>query len=31
LDNLPEGLWPGHLRRLDEYKTGLTHPQFGEW
>jgi 8-oxo-dGTP pyrophosphatase MutT (NUDIX family) len=31
LDQLPQGLWPGHIRRLEEYKRGNTNPQFGEW
>lgn len=31
LEALPEDLWPGHRRRLDEVRTGLEHPQFGEW
>jgi len=31
LDQLPEGLWPGHRRRLEEYQAGMAHPQFGEW
>jgi 8-oxo-dGTP pyrophosphatase MutT (NUDIX family) len=31
LDQLPEGLWRGHIRRLEEYKLGKTNPQFGEW
>jgi len=31
LDALPEGLWPGHRRRLEEYRTGTKSPQFGEW
>lgn len=31
LDKLPDGLWPGHRRRLEEYRAGLTNPQFGEW
>jgi 8-oxo-dGTP pyrophosphatase MutT (NUDIX family) len=31
LNELPDGLWPGHLRRLEERKAGLTNPQFGEW
>jgi hypothetical protein len=31
LDQLPQGLWPGHVRRLEEYKTGKPNPQFGEW
>ncbi|WP_345297140.1 hypothetical protein [Candidatus Villigracilis affinis] len=31
LDALPAGLWPGHVRRLEEYKMGQANPQFGEW
>jgi 8-oxo-dGTP pyrophosphatase MutT (NUDIX family) len=31
LDALPEGLLPGHRRRLEEYQTGAKSPQFGEW
>jgi 8-oxo-dGTP pyrophosphatase MutT (NUDIX family) len=31
LDQLPQGLWPGHIRRLEEYKLKKTNPQFGEW
>lgn len=31
LDALPDGLWPGHVRRLEEYKMGQANPQFGEW
>ena len=31
LDQFPEGLWPGHRRRLEEYQNGMAHPQFGEW
>ncbi len=31
LENLPERLWPGHRRRLEEYRAGTAHPQFGEW
>ena len=31
LSELPEGLWPGHRRRLEEYQAGITNPQFGEW
>ncbi|MFN8411172.1 MAG: NUDIX domain-containing protein [Anaerolineales bacterium] len=31
LNELPEGLWPGHLRRLSEYQAGIENPQFGEW
>jgi 8-oxo-dGTP pyrophosphatase MutT (NUDIX family) len=31
LDALPEGLMTGHRRRLEEYRSGVTIPQFGEW
>jgi len=31
LNQLPQGLWPGHIRRLEEYQTGRANPQFGEW
>ncbi len=31
LNELPEDLWPGHVRRLEEYKAGTANPQFGEW
>lgn len=31
LNELPDGLWAGHRRRLEEAKAGTTHPQFGEW
>lgn len=31
LNELPEGLWPGHRRRLEEYQAGIANPQFGEW
>jgi ADP-ribose pyrophosphatase YjhB (NUDIX family) len=31
LDGLPETLWPGHRRRVEEYGDGIRHPQFGEW
>jgi ADP-ribose pyrophosphatase YjhB (NUDIX family) len=31
LDELPENLWPGHRRRLEEYRSGIEHPEFGEW
>ncbi len=31
INELPEALWPGHRRRLEEYQTGATDPQFGEW
>ena len=31
LDALPENIWPGHRLRLEEYRAGKKHPQFGEW
>jgi 8-oxo-dGTP pyrophosphatase MutT (NUDIX family) len=38
LDDLPEALWPGHRRRLQEYADGLKGPQaaagspgYGQW
>ena len=31
LNDLPEGLWPGHRRRLEEVQARMEHPQFGEW
>ena len=31
LDALPEGLWAGHRRRLEEYRAHQPSPQFGEW
>lgn|SRR5512135_2964236 len=31
LDALPDGLWPGHRIRLEEYRAHQTSPQFGEW
>lgn len=31
LDQLPQGIWPGHVRRLQEYQAGRPNPQFGEW
>jgi len=31
LHELPDGLWPGHRRRLKEREAGLANPQFGEW
>ena len=31
LNELPNDLWPGHRRRLQEYLTGSVQPQFGEW
>jgi 8-oxo-dGTP pyrophosphatase MutT (NUDIX family) len=31
LNDLPEGLWPGHRHRLEEARAGIENPQFGEW
>jgi len=31
LDALPDGLWPGHRRRLEEYLAHRTSPSYGEW
>jgi 8-oxo-dGTP pyrophosphatase MutT (NUDIX family) len=31
LDDLPADLMPGHRRRLEEYRAGISHPQFGQW
>lgn len=31
LDALPEGLMPGHRRRLDEIRAGKAKPKFGQW
>jgi 8-oxo-dGTP pyrophosphatase MutT (NUDIX family) len=31
LNELPNELWPGHRRRLQEYQAGIMQPQFGEW
>jgi hypothetical protein len=31
LNDLPEKLWPGHRRRLEEYQAGSKLEQFGEW
>jgi ADP-ribose pyrophosphatase YjhB (NUDIX family) len=31
LDALPANLWPGHRRRLEQYRAGISHPQFGKW
>jgi 8-oxo-dGTP pyrophosphatase MutT (NUDIX family) len=31
LDELPGDLWPGHRRRLEEYRAGIEAPPFGEW
>jgi 8-oxo-dGTP pyrophosphatase MutT (NUDIX family) len=31
LDELPDDIWPGHRRRLQEYQAGIHNPQFGKW
>lgn len=31
LNDLPEGLMPGHRHRLEEYRAGTASPQFGVW
>jgi 8-oxo-dGTP pyrophosphatase MutT (NUDIX family) len=31
LSDLPEKLWPGHRRRLEEYRSKLKFEQYGEW
>lgn len=31
LNELPDSIWPGHLRRLEEYQAGIKNPQFGKW
>jgi 8-oxo-dGTP pyrophosphatase MutT (NUDIX family) len=31
LHALPDGLWPGHRRRLEELVSAKDFPQFGEW
>ncbi len=31
LEALPETLWPGHRRRLEEYQAGVKPAQIGEW
>lgn len=31
LDALPQETFPGHRRRLEEYRAGLISPRFGEW
>ena len=31
LNELPADLWPGHRRRLEEYRAGVQMPQFGMW
>jgi ADP-ribose pyrophosphatase YjhB (NUDIX family) len=31
LEGLPEGLWPGHRKRLEEYRAKQASAQYGEW
>jgi 8-oxo-dGTP pyrophosphatase MutT (NUDIX family) len=31
LNDLPDGLMPGHRRRLEEFRAGIESPQFGTW
>ena len=31
IDPLPEDLWPGHRRRLEELRAGTQSPAYGEW
>jgi len=31
LDALPADLLSGHRHRLEEYRAGMSHPQFGKW
>ncbi|HUI89525.1 MAG TPA: NUDIX domain-containing protein [Anaerolineales bacterium] len=31
LHALPAGLWPGHRRRLEQYRNGKQPDPFGEW
>jgi 8-oxo-dGTP pyrophosphatase MutT (NUDIX family) len=31
LNELPDNIWPGHRRRLQEYQAGIKNPQFGKW
>lgn len=31
LNELPANVFPSHRKRLEEYRDGKTHPQFGEW
>jgi len=31
LEALPAGLWPGHRRRLEQYRDGKRIEPFGEW
>jgi len=31
LNELPDGLFPSHRLRLEEYRAGIKNPQFGKW
>lgn len=31
LDDLPADLWPGHRRRLEEFRSGSLSPNVGLW
>ncbi len=31
LNELPADMYPPHRKRLEEYRDGKSHPQFGEW
>jgi 8-oxo-dGTP pyrophosphatase MutT (NUDIX family) len=31
LNDLPDGLWPGHRLRLEEVQANKEYPKFGEW
>ncbi len=31
LDALPPDIWPGHRRRLEEYRDRRAAPSYGEW
>jgi 8-oxo-dGTP pyrophosphatase MutT (NUDIX family) len=31
LNELPSDAFPSHRKRLEEYRDGKPHPQFGEW
>jgi 8-oxo-dGTP pyrophosphatase MutT (NUDIX family) len=31
LNELPDTIWLGHRRRLQEYQAGIQNPQFGKW
>ena len=31
LNELPDNIWPGHRRRLQEFQAGIKNPQFGKW